>query len=273
MNIIYTINNNDNYYSLLQTSIKSYQYTNSGNIHCLYSDDVSKDKLDWLLLNGVILHRVDNPIYNDLKVKRFEDFRLEGIYKDIYLNQKWMYNEDFLKGTCARFDIPKLLSKEMDYILYVDCDIMFNNDISTIFNNKVKKLGVAIRSSFFNAGVLLMNLKEMEKDIDRFKTFFIDKQLEGISYNGGPITQGYINEFYKNDIEDIGVENNWHVFWGKYDRANIIHFCGLKPNDYLNIYNGQLENYSKYLIDNAFPQFKDGILYYIDLWKKYEKCN
>ncbi|MFD1957446.1 glycosyltransferase family 8 protein [Paenibacillus thailandensis] len=80
--------------------------------------------------------------------------------------------------TYYRLAIPKLLDKKISKALYLDGDIIVKNDITRLWKIKlgdyyvaavrrpkipdqvIKRLGITKKSDYFNAGVLLMNLKK-----------------------------------------------------------------------------------------------------------------
>lgn len=107
----------------------------------------------------------------NLKLLQFKDK-----YKSLYENK----NSHISTATLFKFDIPNIL-KDLNKILYIDCDTiiakngideLYNTDISDVYAGVVKdvvemhekyheKLGL---SSYFNAGIMLMNLDLMRKD-------------------------------------------------------------------------------------------------------------
>ena len=96
-----------------------------------------------------------------------------------------------------KFNIPEYLTN-IDKVLYLDSDIIVRKDVSEIYNinisdvygaasfdtsimysNKTKSIN---KNSYFNSGVMLLNLKKMRKDniankLVKFKESFSDKSL------------------------------------------------------------------------------------------------
>lgn len=105
--------------------------------------------------------------------------RLEG------LSDKLVLRDYFTLTTYYRFFIPALFPN-LDKILYLDSDVIVNGDISELFNTNIKDnlagvvreevmeqikvfgdyveegLGISCKK-YFNAGVMLLNLKELRK--------------------------------------------------------------------------------------------------------------
>ena len=83
-------------------------------------------------------------------------------------------NED---AYCSPYTLLRLLADELpelpDKLLYLDTDILFNRDIRLLYNTDVEGYEYAatrdhygkylIHPRYINAGVLLLNLKEMRK--------------------------------------------------------------------------------------------------------------
>jgi len=85
------------------------------------------------------------------------------------------------RATYSRIFIPKLLSKSIEKVLYLDSDIVVLGDISQLYNQDLQKYSMgAIRdvmakeilriyfdkslSDYFNAGVLLINLRKWRQN-------------------------------------------------------------------------------------------------------------
>lgn len=99
--------------------------------------------------------------------------------------------------------LPEVLPVTLDKILYLDCDIIVNGRIESLWNIDLKyytigavednivisseaprRLGYPVQSSYFNAGVMLMNLSLM-RDIQFTKNAFvyIEQHLKEIVYH------------------------------------------------------------------------------------------
>lgn len=171
-----------------------------------------------------------------------------------------------------KFDIANIFS-ELDRILYVDGDILFEKDPKELFEidlsdnyaavvkdakpatykpPQVVKLGIPHHSAYFNSGVMMLNLKKFRED-------FLDKRLLEYRKNG-------INYFMDQDALNVCFEEKviylslyFNVmssvigfFTGEdiqkyyeldtsdksviYERAVIVHLCTrYKPWDYSNV--------------------------------------
>ncbi|SEC69434.1 glycosyltransferase family 8 protein [Paenibacillus sp. GP183] len=87
--------------------------------------------------------------------------------------------------TYYRFSIPDLLDKNVDKVLYLDCDMIVRDDVTWMWEldlskhvlaavenpgqtHRFNKLSIPLTSSYFNAGMLFINLKKWrEQDITK----------------------------------------------------------------------------------------------------------
>jgi lipopolysaccharide biosynthesis glycosyltransferase len=86
------------------------------------------------------------------------------------------------KETYCRIIIPDLLSSDINKALYLDCDLIVKEDLSKLWNtdiddyflaaveelgikkNKKETLSIPAESSYFNAGILLINLQKWREN-------------------------------------------------------------------------------------------------------------
>jgi lipopolysaccharide biosynthesis glycosyltransferase len=116
--------------------------------------------------------------------------------------------------TYTRLFLGELLPKEVDVILYLDCDVIVDGNIENLWNCDInnnyiggvidtmypsyfKDIDLPLNKYYVNAGVLLMNLKKWRNDnITKKFIQFIDK------YNGNVphLDQGVINGVFKDKL-------------------------------------------------------------------------
>lgn len=88
----------------------------------------------------------------------------------------------YTKATYCRLFLPELLPESVDKILYLDTDVIVRHDITPLWetdisqhhaaavedlgmkSNYVESLGIPLERLYFNAGVLLMNLRKWRED-------------------------------------------------------------------------------------------------------------
>ena len=126
---------------------------------------------------------------NIARIKKFskDNIRIEFVDLNYYIDRikDKLYTRDYYsKDTYFRLFLPTLYP-EYDKVLYLDCDIVVLDDIAKLYNINIKNsllgaiteetaiytpeiknyakrvIGVSDNKHYFNAGVLLMNLKEL----------------------------------------------------------------------------------------------------------------
>lgn len=135
----------------------------------------------------------------------------------------------YSKTTYYRLLIPNMYP-EFDKALYLDCDIVINNSISELFNTEIgdnyvgaitdqavsylcdefkdyveNRIGVDSFRNYFNAGILVMNLKKL-REIN-----FEDKFIELLSRVKFDVAQDqdYLNVICKNHVKYI--DDTWNI--------------------------------------------------------------
>lgn len=117
-------------------------------------------------------------------------------------------------ATCGRLFIASLLPQDIDKVIYVDCDTMFEDSIEALWNTDIlaysvgmtdcaqnssfrTQLGLSREGIYYNSGLLLINLKRWrEKQAER-------RFLEFIKSQGGYIPfpdEGVLNAVFDGDI-------------------------------------------------------------------------
>lgn len=141
-------------------------------------------------------------------------------------------------GTFLRCDIP-LLETNDELVLYTDCDVIFASDIQLqdiqypVFFACAPE-GIKTDRSFFNTGVMLMNIPALRETHHDFETF-IETSLTGLNV----YDQTAYNRFYANQSAWLPLEYNWKPYWGENPDAKIIHFHGPKPHDLVRMLTGE----------------------------------
>lgn len=136
-----------------------------------------------------------------------------------------------LASTFTRFDIP-FIETEDEFVLYTDVDVLFLRDIDLSVLPRPNYLAAsqewdkdAASMEYFNAGILLLNVKGMRK-----KCNMIFRDLEqGIPNKINVFDQGYLNQYCFDDFDYLSSDYNWKPYWGVNKGAKIVHFHGMKP--------------------------------------------
>ncbi len=156
------------------------------------------------------------------------------------------------KGTLYRIGIVNTIN--VDLLLYIDCDIIFNCDVSHIIKNSIQNYYAAAiptdsidepshytqfgikKGRYVNAGVLLLNLKKIREELpDCEKELFDCLQRDGLRYPD----QDAINIYFATRENGIAyLPNTYNYRIAVADRINrdfqeyagkVLHYTGSKP--------------------------------------------
>ncbi len=191
---------------------------------CCIVDDAGSDgeteaRIQWLVGRGVNVTRHRASLLDILRPKFFEQMEIYG-------------------GHWLRCDIPSL-EIEDEFVLYTDIDVIFLKPLPEIaeYPKYVASAPEHHRDdySYFNSGVLIMNIPELRKRQDELvKT--VERRL--------PVTapwddQSALNDLFKGEWLRLPPVWNWKPYWGACDDALIVHFHGPKPAHALRMQSGQ----------------------------------
>lgn len=212
MNVVFACD--DNYVPLLTISAVSFLVNNKNDfdeINIFILDDGIREK-NKNKVNS-ILSEYDCSI-SFIKTKKIEelDFKVLSLER-----------EDIASlTTYARLFISSLLPRDVDKVLYLDCDSiivdsfkeLWNEDISNYYcaavqdcsnTSYMEALGIPRNEKYYNAGVLLINLKKWREDNveDKFVEFLTDNQQRFYQHD-----QGVLNNIFKNKIKTVSPKYN-----------------------------------------------------------------
>jgi lipopolysaccharide biosynthesis glycosyltransferase len=202
-----------NYINMYTVAVITAKKTNPSIEPYLILDGEIDDLIQYLIDMGVTVIKHTVTFYNELKEH----------YKDNTISL----------GAFLRIDIPKIcndLNIEDDYVLYTDNDVMFINDVSSLYELKPKYFMCAgefdpkFTPMGMNSGVMWINWKNMNEDYDNF-VFFIKNNLHKFE----TYDQDAIRQFFKDKMEEFDYRFNYKPYWGNDDDIKILHFHGPKP--------------------------------------------
>lgn len=174
---------------VLTTSLSIFKRTQTTEPFCIYifTMDITRIKPEYIAID-------------DKKIKFLQDvakkYNPQNIVKKIDVGD--LYQKEFAHcknemAYCSPYTLLRLLCDlvpEMpDKLLYLDCDIMFNRDITELYDKDVQNVEYAssrdhygkyfINPNYINAGVLLFNLKKMKqtKILQKARQILRDKKL------------------------------------------------------------------------------------------------
>ena len=256
------IENNETYMNMLDVALQSARKNTTLDLYALYDGNV-EDKLYSILKKyNVKVYICKLSFYNLLENFYDKDYNKLCNFKNLNLKQ--------VACNFMKFEIPKF-EKEDEVILYSDIDTMFMKDINNLYTKTLaaapefsKSYDIIKNYRYFNAGVMLLNLKELEKR----REILIEKLKNKERPYQECWDQGFFNELYKNDFEELPIEYNWKPYWGKNDNAIIIHLHGFKPF----LFNEKSFNFCCDML-SRFEDGYTGLLYYFIIYSLYKSDN
>lgn len=192
---------------------------------------------------------------NKIKIKKYETENISIEFVDLNkqleeIKEKLYTRNYFSNTTYYRLFIPELYP-EYDKAVYIDSDTVCLSDIAELYNSDMgdnliagipdgviqaidifkdyveRVVGVADYNNYFNAGVIVMNLKEL-RDY-KFEEKFI-YMLEKIKFEVAQ-DQDYLNRLCKGRVKILDYSWNRMPVMGKTEgKINLIHYnLGAKP--------------------------------------------
>jgi lipopolysaccharide biosynthesis glycosyltransferase len=203
-----------------RAAIRSARVNTSLEIACVY-DGVDPEFLAFLALHHV--HRVDWTC----------------IREDVYRPDHTALERNRRAGVWMRMDIAPLF-RDRDYILYTDCDVIFNKDViaesltlpSSGLFSMVYSVGPGLGTAdHVNTGVMVINVKNTLRELPH-----LIQACEGLNW-GREFSEeegyfeGVINRTYtqSGSITPLSRLYNWRPWWGVSQESVITHFHGSKP--------------------------------------------
>jgi lipopolysaccharide biosynthesis glycosyltransferase len=131
-----------------------------------------------------------------------------------------------------RLLVTRLLPKEVNKIIYLDCDIVLNDDIDKVWEIDINNyLLAAVRDgiyveNYFNSGVMFLNLKNL-RDFDfysKWKDYVIKHpNISKLKYPD----QDILNDVTKGKVLFLSEYYNCRRYIP--GKMIVIHYCGCKP--------------------------------------------
>ena len=222
----------------------------------------------------VIINNLSDYSVNILKSLGNETVRIIFIdagngekFNQFQMNGYWVTTTDLFK-----FEIPDLLPAELEKVLYLDGDIIVQKNLAPVFEEDIenvyagvikdyfvvsgkddfrKRLGVQ-HKAYFNAGILLLNLKKLREDnvsgrLLQYRAGHADKYMDQDTFN--VVLQENVKylSFYYNfqytcwlcDKQQLAEYYGLEAVNSKYEwiqNAVIIHYTWLKPWQYFDYF-------------------------------------
>ncbi len=235
-----------------------------------------------LFLNAKIspvIHIIHNK-FTDKKKLRIAEKMFKAKFRYYLTDDKLFYGLPVLGGYSAYYRIlmPKLLPKSVDKALYLDCDTIVENDLMGLFSidlsgkalaaveDKValktdfkglkSRLKIPADKSYFNSGVMMLNLDYLRKNNYSDKIIkFLHKNAEKIIMHDQDGLNGVLFNHWIKLPESYNYIINFDLVFLKNANPKIVHFAGLKPEmvKIINPLNTYCKKYYEYLAMTPLP--------------------
>ena len=192
------------------------------------SDDNYKKQCYTLILSAlqnssekIHFHLINNGINNNdleqMKKVCLQYHSLFSIYSFDEITDGLVTDGTYNMSSYARLFLTRCLDREIEKIIYCDCDAVFLDDPVKLYEVDISgycaagvldfvrknyriSLGLNCKDNYINAGLILFNLKELHK------INFVDLVISCISYYNGAVPhhdQGVINKVLKGNLKII----------------------------------------------------------------------
>jgi lipopolysaccharide biosynthesis glycosyltransferase len=187
--------------------------------------------------------------------------------------QQW---QNTARGAYLRTDIPLICKQHNitdNYVLYTDTDVIFLKDVEPELSALTPRYFAVCPEfkktewSYFNSGVMLINLKNMTEIYNEFLEYMEQKgYLFKMSKN---YDQAALNEFFEKTYERLPLKFNHKPYWGIDNTASIIHYHGPKYVHIVKLLTNQMSHQS---YNTIFTWVDKSVwIYYQNLYEEYMK--
>lgn len=191
----------------------------------------------------VSFHIIKTDSFSELNILELSltyDFEVTFYDLDITLPSKGRFS----KAMYGRLYLDVILPTSIDKVIYLDCDLVVNKSISSLWNTDISSFAIGAVSEensiikqslmrkyslneYFNSGVLLINLNKVRSE------FIFRKVLSLLNDSNASF------EYPDQDALNIVLDNNWHALSNIYNYTGldfspesvVIHYALSKPWD------------------------------------------
>lgn len=150
-------------------------------------------------------------VVNDYDNAEISFIPFENIEKQLHLNLSWPIS----LSSYARLFVGEVLPVEVERVLYLDCDVVVNGPLFDLWNTNLygkcigaiqdtipsstkASIGLSSKQPYFNAGVLLIDLKQWREDIIGKKCLdLIDSYRGCVTHHDQGVLNGVLNNQWK----------------------------------------------------------------------------
>jgi len=247
--------------------------------------DTSSEKINIIIIYNLNPENIEIPLVvnrheNLNKIKVFE-------FKDNNFNFPNLDNNHISAATYYRLFIDNYISNNTKTIFYIDADIIFLKNSISLFKKSSEKLNnsnfviaartekyfsddqnevfnrLNISQKYFNAGVLIINLKLWRKKNIQEKLIQEMKKIENHIIHWD---QDVMNSFFNGDYQELDNNLNFNSsdFNELNDNVKLLHYIGSNKPWYMS---GLFSYGSEHYHEN-FNKFNKSKYHIVHLWKK-----
>ena len=230
-----------------------------------------KDNLHFYILDNGIKQESKNKILELKKIKECE-ITFATVNEELFKTLQLPKQKGYLSiSAYFRFCMPSLF-KDVDKILYIDCDVIATSSLAEFFNTDLtgklaavikdtscetnqKILGFKPEEIYFNSGVMLVNLEKFRQDGIEKKLFEVSEQ--------GYDDQDSLNIVLKNQTIVVDDTWNWQGKAKNYKEKvppKLIHFITAYKPYLTGLKTSFNKEYFKALKDTPWDNFYDQYL-------------
>lgn len=255
-------------------------------IHLLYDANLSIGKRDCEKYNKSCYQKIADKFGCQLQYHHVE---LPEWINTIPSVKKWT------PGTLMRLCLPEILSSDIDKVLYLDCDMVVNTNIDTLYSLPIDEYYLAAVKdtstgsfgkhrkkiyhkhnipfeSYFCAGTIILNLNKIRRDNVNFSEIMFNYLHE--NQNLPFLDQDILNWFCQGKYLEL--DEKYNIYSDrpdayKYLNDGIIHYIGrYKP---WKAYLGEIDDpYWKYLAQTPWCEDEQNLIKYLRNAPDIEKC-
>ncbi len=227
----------------------------------------------------LVFHVIENSI-SKTNVRKIESIATKykcqiNFYKiDIEKTSNFPEYNYMTKASYFRLFIHQLLPSDIEKVIYLDCDIVALGEIKELYDIDVTNYMFAAvedvkakrilrnyfypnLNNYFNAGVLVINLKKWREKIDIEGIYqFVDKYKQEIKNNDQDILNCLFLSDWKQIERKYNYDNRLNFKKLKVDDIILLHYsCRIKPWSYLYT-RKEKSHYIKHLKNSPWHDFK-----------------
>ncbi|GAA5818432.1 MAG: glycosyltransferase family 8 protein [Methanobrevibacter sp. CfCl-M3] len=218
LNFLFSVD--DNYSMQLCVAIVSLEENNPGFSKTVYIIDngLSESNLEKILSLG--------DRYYNLNLVILDGGFIDHFFHELFLRYEVDHANSSRMAMFGRIFADSLIPDDIDKILYLDCDIVVNGDVSALFNvdlgvnyvgavldriTNILCMDLSLSDVYFNSGVLLINLGKWRED--NLEEKILNEIERQVLNNSHVYDQSVLNHVLQGRVKVLPLEYNFYPFF------------------------------------------------------------